>query len=163
MCEASNIVWGPGAHRRRLRKHSIHFYVNHLCVQIAVTFLEFFKKISKIHWNFAKMCTKWVFSFQKRPWRIRRLVQHCMGVRGKLNRSCPCPTLHTVHFCNIVWGRGERKKFLIIFFEKTFFFKKLHFHFFSAHFPGNSSKQIRSSGCRKFRRVATAVGISPCC
>ena len=104
------------------------------------------------------MCQKCVSSFQKRPWRIRRLVQHCMGVRGKLNRSCPCPTLHTVHFCNIVWGRGERKKILIIFFEKKFFFKKLHFHFFSAHFPGNSSKQIRCSGCRKFRRVATAVG-----
>ena len=34
----------------------------------------------------------------------------------------------------------------------------MHFHFFSAHFPGNSSKQIRCSGCRKFRRVATAVG-----
>ena len=49
MCEASNIVWGPGAHRRRLRKHNIDFYVNHLCVEIAITFLEFFKKFSKIH------------------------------------------------------------------------------------------------------------------
>ena len=119
------------------------------------------------------MCQKCVFSFQKRPWRIRRLVQHCMGVRGKLNRSCPCPTLHTVHFCNIVWGRGERKKILIIFFLKKNIFKKLHFHFFRRIFPeihqnksvapavGNFAVLLRLSEI--FAVLLRLPGISPCC
>ena len=123
------------------------------------------------------MCQKCVSSFQKRPWRIRRLVQHCMGVRGKLNRSCPCPTLHTVHFCNIVWSRGERTKSLIIFLKKNYF-QKIAFSFFFGAFSRKFIKTnpfLRLSeispccygcrkfspscyGCREFRPVATVVG-----
>ena len=120
------------------------------------------------------MCQKCVSSFQKRPWRIRRLVQHCMGSGENLIvpvrvRHCILSTFATLY------GVGGREKIFNYYFflEKKLFSKNCIFIFFRRIFPeihqnksvatavGNFAVLLRLSEI--FAVLLRLPGISPCC